>query len=565
MKTVASELAYFLRGRARKNIKLLFLYGLFLLVMTLVYATIFRFLMFHLEGREFSFIAGVYWTITVMTTLGFGDITFHSDPGYIFAALVTVSGVIFLLIILPFGLISLFLAPWIEHRLRYGATFSLPKGTSGHVIVFGLNPIAYEFIKNLKRRGTSFVVVTEDDQERLRLEEEGSIRVVCGSVNDSTLLQKVRVESAQYVFANLSDTKNISLCLTVRSLCQTPIAATVGDAERLELMRLAGADKAVPMSRIIGRNLGVRATTQGASAHIIDSIGLLKVAEIPVNCTPFSGMTLEQAGIRKKTGLAVIGVWERGIFTVPSKDTLLGSKALIVLVGTQQQLTQMEQMIGEQAENDLVFILGHGKIGCAAADFLDNASVPYILFDKVENTYCTKHIAVKGDATHREILLAAGIDQAKGLIVTTNDDATNVYLTLRSRHANPYMRIVARANNEESVKQLYTAGADFVVSNSSVGANILTNILEAKESIFLTEGLKIFRRPVPFVLQGKSIEDSKIRPLTGCSVVALEQEDSVPLPSPSPDVILTEGMRLVMIGNVDQEEDFKRRFPSKGA
>jgi Trk K+ transport system NAD-binding subunit len=565
MKTVASELAYFLRGRARQNLKLLLLYGLFLLLMTLSCATIFRFLMLHLEGREYSFIAGVYWAITVMTTLGFGDITFHTDLGYIFAAVVTVSGVIFLLIILPFGLISLFLAPWIEQRLRYGSTFSLPKKTAGHVIVFGLNPITREFIKNLIRREIPFVAVTEDYHEQLNMEEEGNIRVACGSVTDKALLSKVRVESALYVFANLSDTKNISLCLTVRSLCQTPIAATVGDAERLELMRLSGADKVVPLSRIIGRYLGIRATTQGASAHIIDSFGLLKIAEIPVYCTPFSGMTLEQAAIRQKTGLAVIGIWERGVFTVPAKDTPLNPKALIVLVGTQKQLTQMEQMIGEQAENDLVFILGHGKIGCAAANFLDHAGVPYLLFDQAENQYCTRHVAVLGDATNRELLRKSGIDKARGLIVTTNDDATNVFLTLSSRHANPYIRIVARANSEESVQQLYAAGADFVVSNSSVGANILTNILEAKESIFLTEGLKIFRRPVPIQLQGRSIEDSKIRPLTGCSVVALEQDGANPLPSPAPDVILTNEMRLVMIGNVDHEENFNSRFPPKGA
>lgn len=119
MKVLASELAYFLRGRARQNLKVLLLYCAFLLVMLLAYASIFRYLMWHLEGREYSFMAGIYWTITVMTTLGFGDITFQSDAGYLFASIVTVSGVIFLLIILPFGFVSMFLAPWIERRLRY--------------------------------------------------------------------------------------------------------------------------------------------------------------------------------------------------------------------------------------------------------------------------------------------------------------------------------------------------------------------------------------------------------------------------------------------------------------
>jgi transaldolase / glucose-6-phosphate isomerase len=36
------------------------------------------------EGREHSWITGVYWTLTVMSTLGFGDITFETDLGRLF-------------------------------------------------------------------------------------------------------------------------------------------------------------------------------------------------------------------------------------------------------------------------------------------------------------------------------------------------------------------------------------------------------------------------------------------------------------------------------------------------
>ncbi len=563
MKTISAELAYFLRGRGRQNLKVLLLYSLFLLLLTLIYAVLFRYLMFHLEGREFSFMAGIYWAITVMTTLGFGDITFHTDLGYAFATLVTISGVVFLLIILPFGLISLFLAPWIEQRLRYRPDISLSADTSGHVLIFGVNPTARALIHNLKSLAIPFVIVTEDYQESLRLEEKEGIRVVCGSATDKKLLEKVRVASARYVFANLSDTQNANLCLTIRAICKTPIAAIVADPEHVDLIRLAGADKAVPLTRIIGRYLGIRATTQGALAHIIDSFGMLKIAEIPVHGTSFSGQTLEQAQIRQQTGLAVIGVLERGVFTLPSKDTVLSPTALVVLVGTPEQLARMEDLTGEQAEDDLVFILGHGRIGCAAANFLDRKPVPYLLIDQIENQNCDKHVAVIGDATNCQLLRKSGIEQAKGLIVTTNDDSTNVFLTLSSRHANPFMRIVARANTEENVEQLYAAGADFVVSNASVGANILTNILESKESIFLTEGLTIFRRPLPEILVGKTIEESRIRPLTGCSVVALETEASDPLPSPAPDVRLATGMRLVLIGSPHQEEKFCLQFGSK--
>ncbi len=560
MKTISAELAYFLRGRARQNLKVLLYYCGFLLLLILVYASLFRYLMLHLEGREYSFIAGVYWAITVMTTLGFGDITFHTDIGYIFATVVTVSGVVFLLIILPFGLISLFLAPWIEQRLRYRPSFSLPPETRGHVLVFGVNPTARVLLRKLGSRKIPFVVITDDYDESLRLEEEENVRVVCGSPTDVNLLTKVRVDSARYIFANLSDTQNTNLCLTVRSLCKTPIAAVVEDPEHIDLVRLAGADKVVPLQRIIGRYLGIRSTTCGALAHVIDSFDALQIAELPVYGTPFVDLTLEQAKIRQKTGMTVIGVWERGTFTIPQKDTLLSSASLVVMAGTREQLQKMEDLTGEQKEDDLVYILGHGRIGCAAANFLDRKPVPYILIDQMENQHCQKHIAILGDATNRNLLHQSGIEKAKGLIITTNDDSTNIFLTLSSRNSNPHMRIVARANTEENVAQLYAAGADFVVSNASVGANILMNILESKESIFLTEGVTIFRRTVPQILVNKTIEEAQIRPQTGCSIIAIERPGETLQLAPTPDTRLTAECSLMLIGSPEQEERFSKHF-----
>lgn len=565
MKSISAELAYFLRGKARQNLKALVIYGFFLLFLTLLYAAIFCYLMLHLEGREFSYIAGIYWTITVMTTLGFGDITFHTDLGYLFATWVTLSGVLFLLIILPFGMISLFLAPWIEQRMRYRPLHPLPETTSGHVLIFGINPTVMALIHNLRSLAVPFVIVTDDYEGALRLEQRENVHVIYGVVTNKTLLNKVRIASARYVFSTLSDTQNVNLCLTIRSICATPIAVIVTKVEHLELIRQAGANKVIPLKRIVGNYLGVRSTTQGALAHIIDSFGLLKIAEVPVSCTPFSGQTLEQAQIRQRTGLAVVGILNRGEFAIPSKDSLLQPTSLVVLAGTREQLTQLESLTGEQARDDLVFILGHGMVGCSAASFLERRSVPFILLDQVNNKYCQEHVPILGDATNSRLLQEAGIDQAKGVVVTTNDDSTNIFLTLSSRQSNPYIRIVARSNSDENVDQLYAAGADFVISNASVGANILTNVLRSKESIFLTEGLTIFRRPLPEHLVGKTIEESQIRPQTGCSIVALERPDQDPLPSPPPETRLEAGTRLVLIGRTHEENKLTQLFGPKMA
>jgi hypothetical protein len=86
------------------------------------------------EDRKYSWITGFYWTLTVMSTLGFGDVTFASDLGKVFSMAVLMSGIVFLLVMLPFTFIQFFYGPWLEAQSRARAPRELPENTSNHVI-----------------------------------------------------------------------------------------------------------------------------------------------------------------------------------------------------------------------------------------------------------------------------------------------------------------------------------------------------------------------------------------------------------------------------------------------
>ena len=84
MKFISSQIAFFFQNRkAKTNIARLIRFILVLISLITIYSIVFHFLM-ELEGRNYSWISGFYWTLTVMSTLGFGDITFNSDLGRLF-------------------------------------------------------------------------------------------------------------------------------------------------------------------------------------------------------------------------------------------------------------------------------------------------------------------------------------------------------------------------------------------------------------------------------------------------------------------------------------------------
>src|SRR5690606_22823775 len=171
---------------------------------------------------------------------------------------------------------------------------------------------------------------------------------------------------------------------------------------------------------------------------------------------------------------------------------------------------------------------------------------------------------ILGDAADRECLERAGILEAPTTIITTNDDPTNIYLTIYCRRLRPDMQIVSRSTLERNVSTLHRAGADFVMSYASMGANAIYNVLEQDDVVMLAEGLDVFRYPVPRQLVGKSLAESRIRERTECSVVALELKGKVTI-NPPPDLALPEGAELILIGTTQGEEKFVQLFEKAAA
>jgi len=118
MSTITTQVSHFLRkNTTRKNLRILVRLLVVLAVIVVINSVLFHLLMMR-EGREFSWFTGTYWTLTVMSTLGFGDITFESDLGRAFSMCVLMTGTVYMLILLPFSFIRFFYAPWVKHSRK---------------------------------------------------------------------------------------------------------------------------------------------------------------------------------------------------------------------------------------------------------------------------------------------------------------------------------------------------------------------------------------------------------------------------------------------------------------
>jgi voltage-gated potassium channel len=77
------------------------------------------------------------------------------------------------------------------------------------------------------------------------------------------------------------------------------------------------------------------------------------------------------------------------------------------------------------------------------------------------------------DPTDEEALRDAGIEAASGVVAATDDDARDALAIIAARQANPDVRIVAAATEQQHVDKLAGVGADRVVSPAVIGGRLL--------------------------------------------------------------------------------------------
>jgi voltage-gated potassium channel len=123
-------------------------------------------------------------------------------------------------------------------------------------------------------------------------------------------------------------------------------------------------------------------------------------------------------------------------------------------------------MIDSLADHHI--ICGFGRVGRQVARDLSAARAEYVVVDPdPENRQRAEGLGlrfIEGDAADDGVLVEAGIDRARSIIVCADSDANNVFITLTARELRADIAIVARAAVEDTEKKLKRAGADRVIS-----------------------------------------------------------------------------------------------------
>ncbi len=552
------------QARHRSNTRLMSRFLLVLLGFFIVFSTLFHFLMLY-EGQRHSWLTGFYWTLTVMTTLGFGDITFTTDLGRLFSIIVLLSGLIFLLIVLPFTFIQFFYAPWLEEQNKARAPRAVPETMSGHVILTHFDAVALNLVEKLNQYNIPYVVLSPDLQQALNLHETG-LRVVVGELDDPETYRRLRVDAAAMVVVMNDDVVSTNIIFTIREVSDSVVTVTNADQEdSLDILKLAGSTHTFQFTKMLGQVLARRVLGLRMEANVIGKFDELLIAEAPAMRSPLQDRTLAETRLRQLTGVNVVGLWEQGRFQLPSPSTRIEASTVLVLAGSEMQLEEFDQLMGaarpDGQSSGPVLVLGGGRVGMSVASTLGRMNIDYRVVEKKATRTHDDARIIQGSAADLDVLIQAGINETPSIIITTHDDDLNIFLTIYCRRLRPDAQIISRASLDRNINTLHRAGANLVMSFSSLCTTTILNLLRPEKLLMISEGLNIFRSIPGQSILGKSLQDQRIREDTGCSIIAIKREERMII-NPDPSTIPLPGDELILIGTAEAERKFAESYQS---
>ena len=217
------------------------------------------------------------------------------------------------------------------------------------------------------------------------------------------------------------------------------------------------------------------------------------------------------------------------------------------------------------ATSDHYIICGFGRVGRQVARDLRAAGARYVVVDhNPDMRDLAQGIGVRfieGEPSDDEVLRAAGVMRARGVIACVDSDADNIFITLTVRGLRPDIAIVARASEEAVEAKLQRAGATRVISPYKTSGSEMARLALNPQIRGALEVAPQYRMEEIEVAGGSAGEGQPIADVRGGAIIVGVREPSGQFhPQPAAETILHAGDVVMAMGTERTMERLEELF-----
>ncbi|MBS3755482.1 MAG: Trk system potassium transporter TrkA [Desulfobacterales bacterium] len=430
------------------------------------------------------------------------------------------------------------------------------------IIIVGAGEVGYHIASRMSFENKDVVVIDRDPGAIKRLSDNVDVEAINGSGSSPRVLKEAGLKEAEILLAVTdSDETNLVACLMADIISPT--------TKKLARIREGDFDA---YHKVLHEQSPHIDTVINPEIEVVKSIerflsipGAVDVSDFADGMLKFVGLYLDQgsrlAGIRlkeipEKIGqrILVAAVVRKEELIIPGGDARLYPGDLIYFISEEQGLSSILKAFDKQVKPvRRAMIVGGGRIGTRLADILEKGGIHTKIIERSAHR-CSelaaemkKAVVIQGDGSDQRLLLEENIHEMDAVITLTNDEETNILVSLLAKRMGAG-KSITRLNKFSYFPLMPAIGIEQVVSPRLSAINtILQHIRRGK-----VLSVRTLTDEQAEVLEAEALETSDIvgKPLhssslpKGSLVIGIIREGHVLIPSG--DSVIEPGDRIII-------------------
>ena len=363
------------------------------------------------------------------------------------------------------------------------------------IIIGGCGNIGENLISNFVNEGYDAVVLDSSQQVIAEMTNVYDIMGVCGNAADYETLESAGIRQADlFIAAAGSDELNMLSCFLAKRMGVPYTIARIrnpeyNDASLGFVKNELGLAMSINPEALAARELFDILMLPSAAKIETFSGRALEIVQLKIKeDSPLNNITLKDLRMKYRAKVLVCTVQRDDEVYIPGGDFLLMAGDKIGITASPAEIENFLRHVGLMKKKARkVMILGGNRTSYYLAKMLidGGTSVKIVeanpsLAAELSETL-PEAVIINGDCSQQELLLEEGIESADAVVALTDNDETNILLSIYAE-TQKVPKVITQANRDEMKRMAHKLGLDTVISPKKVIANVLVQYARALEN-----------------------------------------------------------------------------------
>jgi trk system potassium uptake protein TrkA len=360
------------------------------------------------------------------------------------------------------------------------------------IIIIGAGEVGYHLAQRLSQEKKDVVVIDRDWEKIKRVQNTLDVRAIHGTGGSISLLREAGISEASMVIAvTNSDEVNMISCLVAGVQDKVPKKiARVRDPEYSALFPLFDKEH-LDIDLVINPDhevvdLVLKLMEVPGAVDVVDFAGgKVRMAGLPLlSDSPLAGKTLADiSSLYPNSGILIVAVQKGDRVFIPKGGDVIRPNDLLFMVMARDKMQEALESSGHKRPSiKRVMILGGSLIGMELAEKLEKRDIQVKIIEQDEDRCrqiaekCDRALVLRGDATYQDLLIEENVAQMDTFIAVTEDEETNVMISLLAKKMG-VRRVITLVNKVGYSPLVHSIGVDVVVSPRLAAVNKIMQFL----------------------------------------------------------------------------------------